>query len=160
MEQYQFAGWWRRFGAYFLDAIVTIVVIGLIAVAITVIAGALGAFGHGPSASGGADSGSPALVMLLTLGGVFAALIFAIWYFPGAWARGGQTLGQQWLGIMVVRPDGRPVGFGRALLRYYIGMGILDNIVFGVPLGYLWAAFDARKQAWHDKIADTIVVRV
>ena len=26
-------------------------------------------------------------------------------------------------------------------------------------LGFIWIAFDAEKQAWHDKIAGTIVVR-
>jgi uncharacterized RDD family membrane protein YckC len=26
-------------------------------------------------------------------------------------------------------------------------------------LGFLWAAFDARKQGWHDKLAGTVVVR-
>jgi uncharacterized RDD family membrane protein YckC len=26
-------------------------------------------------------------------------------------------------------------------------------------LGYLWAGFDPRKQAWHDKMAKTVVVR-
>jgi hypothetical protein len=26
-------------------------------------------------------------------------------------------------------------------------------------LGYLWVVFDARKQSWHGKLADTVVVR-
>jgi uncharacterized RDD family membrane protein YckC len=26
-------------------------------------------------------------------------------------------------------------------------------------LGLLWVAFDRRKQGWHDKIANTVVVR-
>ena len=26
-------------------------------------------------------------------------------------------------------------------------------------LGYLWVAFDDRKQTWHDKIAGTVVLR-
>ena len=26
-------------------------------------------------------------------------------------------------------------------------------------VGYLWVAFDGRKQGWHDKIASTVVVR-
>jgi uncharacterized RDD family membrane protein YckC len=27
-------------------------------------------------------------------------------------------------------------------------------------LGFIWIAFDGAKQAWHDKIAGTVVVRV
>jgi uncharacterized RDD family membrane protein YckC len=27
-------------------------------------------------------------------------------------------------------------------------------------LGFIWIAFDDGKQAWHDKIAGTVVVRV
>jgi uncharacterized RDD family membrane protein YckC len=26
-------------------------------------------------------------------------------------------------------------------------------------LGFLWIAFDKRKQAWHDKLAGTVVIR-
>jgi uncharacterized RDD family membrane protein YckC len=29
-----------------------------------------------------------------------------------------------------------------------------------IGLGFFWIAFDAGKQAWHDKIAGTVVVRV
>jgi uncharacterized RDD family membrane protein YckC len=27
-----------------------------------------------------------------------------------------------------------------------------------MPLGFIWAAFDKKKQAWHDKIAGTVVI--
>ncbi len=34
-------------------------------------------------------------------------------------------------------------------------------IISAIPLllGFIWAAFDARKQGWHDKIASTVVIR-
>ena len=35
---------------------------------------------------------------------------------------------------------------------------ILSAIPLG--LGFLWVAFDAKKQAWHDKLAGTVVVKV
>jgi uncharacterized RDD family membrane protein YckC len=31
--------------------------------------------------------------------------------------------------------------------------------IFPACLGFLWIAFDRRKQGWHDKIAGTVVVR-
>lgn len=37
-------------------------------------------------------------------------------------------------------------------LGYYVSM-------LGLGLGFIWVAFDPRKQAWHDKMANTVVVR-
>ncbi len=44
---------------------------------------------------------------------------------------------------------------GQLVLRY------LGYYVSAIPfgLGFLWVAFDPRKQGWHDKIARTVVVR-
>jgi uncharacterized RDD family membrane protein YckC len=36
--------------------------------------------------------------------------------------------------------------------------GFLSLIAAG--LGFIWVAFDDEKQAWHDKIAGTTIVRV
>jgi uncharacterized RDD family membrane protein YckC len=37
-------------------------------------------------------------------------------------------------------------------LRGTVGYWI-SGLVFG--LGFIWAAFDGRKEAWHDKLFDT-----
>lgn len=44
---------------------------------------------------------------------------------------------------------------GRLFIRY------LGYYVSTLPLllGFLWVAFDSRKQGWHDKMAGTVVVR-
>ena len=47
--------------------------------------------------------------------------------------------------------DPRP---GQSVIRY-LGY-FVSTIVFG--LGFLWIAFDPRKQGWHDKFAGTVVV--
>ena len=44
---------------------------------------------------------------------------------------------------------------GRAFLRN-VGFGI-SALVLGI--GLLWVAFDPNKQGWHDKMADTYVVK-
>ena len=31
--------------------------------------------------------------------------------------------------------------------------------MFGLFIGFLWIACDPRKQGWHDKMANTVVVR-
>ena len=67
-----------------------------------------------------------------------------------------QTLGRRLAGIKVVDESGEGISFWRGVLREVVGKPISD-VVF--PLGYLWVAFDAGKQGWHDKIATTYVVR-
>lgn len=56
--------------------------------------------------------------------------------------------------IVDARTGGRPTN-AQLIGRYFA------YIVSALPLGlgFLWAAFDARKQAWHDKLAGTVVVR-
>jgi uncharacterized RDD family membrane protein YckC len=68
----------------------------------------------------------------------------------------GQTPGKHLMGIKVVGPQPGPIGYGRAFIRY-LGR-ILDSIICGLPIGYLWIFFDDQRRAWHDMVADTRVV--
>ena len=77
-------------------------------------------------------------------------------YFGILWGTYGKTIGMSIFDIKVVRTDGEPVGFFRSGLRGTVGYWI-SGLIFGI--GYIWAAFDIRRQAWHDKIFDTIVVK-
>ena len=67
----------------------------------------------------------------------------------------GQTLGMMAMGIRCIRPDGSPVGIPRALLRWIVAQ--ISGLV--IALGYLWMLWDERNQTWHDKAADSVVVR-
>ncbi|MCC7571379.1 RDD family protein [Candidatus Micrarchaeota archaeon] len=70
----------------------------------------------------------------------------------------GWTVGKYLLGIRVVSEKTmRPSGIiNNWIMRSLIGKCILDTLVLGI--GWIWPAFDSKKQAWHDKIAGTIVV--
>ena len=68
----------------------------------------------------------------------------------------GATPGKMLLGMQVVDGQGNVPGLGRAALRETIGKFVSSVVFF---LGYLWIAWDERKQGWHDKLADTYVVR-
>jgi uncharacterized RDD family membrane protein YckC/ribosomal protein L40E len=68
----------------------------------------------------------------------------------------GQTPGKMLLGIAVINERGEVPGIGRALVREVPGR-LLSEVSLG--LGYVWAAWDDKKQAWHDKLARTYVVR-
>ena len=56
--------------------------------------------------------------------------------------------------VVDARTGGR-LSLGQSVLRYF-GY-FVSTIPFG--LGLLWVAFDPKKQAWHDKIAGTVVIR-
>ena len=82
--------------------------------------------------------------------------IVDVLYFIGLWAWRGQTLGQVAFDIQVVGTDGRPSDLRIAVLRY-LGYW-LCALTLGI--GFLFIAFNDRKQGLHDWIADTYVVRV
>ena len=74
----------------------------------------------------------------------------------------GATLGKMALGLKVVREDLKEVSYGTAVIREFLVKTLLYFILFFLLftslLGYLWAIWDKRKQAWHDKIAKTLVI--
>jgi uncharacterized RDD family membrane protein YckC len=75
-------------------------------------------------------------------------------YFVVFWSLTGRTIGKWFMGLKVVRSDGRPPTIGRSFIRF-IGYG-LSAVAFW--LGYLWVVIDDDRQAWHDHMAKTWVV--
>jgi uncharacterized RDD family membrane protein YckC len=65
------------------------------------------------------------------------------------------TLGKRAVGVKVINEQGSRVSFITATIRY------IGKIVSGAILliGYIMAAFTAKKQALHDMIATTYVVK-
>ena len=69
--------------------------------------------------------------------------------------RRGSTIGLGLVGARIVRENGDVSGFYHTAVR---GMAaVLSMIPLG--LGFWWAFWDPGRQTWHDKIADTFVVR-
>lgn len=83
-------------------------------------------------------------------------LVVATVYFTACWATTGQTLGKLSLGIKVIRTDSSPVDL-RFALRRFLGC-ILCTAALGI--GFIVVAFDSHKQGWHDRLADTYVVKL
>jgi uncharacterized RDD family membrane protein YckC len=72
------------------------------------------------------------------------------------WRHRQATPGKMMLALHVVDADsGGPLSLGQGVGRYFA------YFVSTIPfcLGFLWVAFDKRKQGWHDKLAHTVVVR-
>src|SRR5258708_1428008 len=68
----------------------------------------------------------------------------------------GQSWGRRVAGLKVVNAEGAPIGFWRALGRSLFAIYISAPRFY---LGFLWVIWDAKKQAWHDKVFRTLVVR-
>jgi uncharacterized RDD family membrane protein YckC len=81
-------------------------------------------------------------------------LILSLLYYVVAWSKSGQTIAKSVLGIKVVGSDGQPLSVGKALLRY---LGYIISALL-LSLGFLWVAFDKKRQGWHDKIASSYAV--
>ena len=154
MTTYQFAGFWRRFVAYTIDGFIVSIVFLVLAVisAIAFFAGAVsGENTAWITALADPDRlGSIGIVIM----GLYTLLFIAYFtYFQGL---SGRTPGKRLLGLQVVSVDGRPISFGTAFLRS-VGY-LVSSLLFTIPLGFIWAAFDKKKQGWHDKIAGTVVI--
>jgi len=73
------------------------------------------------------------------------------------WHRFGATPGKHMMQLRVIDANtGDKPGWGKSTLRY------LAYIISLLPLGlgFLWIAWDRRKQGFHDKIARTLVIYV
>jgi uncharacterized RDD family membrane protein YckC len=132
-----YGGFWTRTGALLIDLILT----------------ALWAL---PFRAGWrAIAPDPAVVGALRASGL--VVLGVTWaYFVVTTATTGGTLGKHAVGLRVTG-----LGFGRpdwptVLFREVVGRVI---VAASLGIGYLWATFDPAKQGWHDKIADTLVLK-
>jgi len=150
-ERHHFAGFWSRAAARIIDLLIIIAAFNLI-----YLADRLGA-DAGLWTGMGLDEGDPAgagFSLANVLRGLFF-LTFPVFYYVYLHGTYGQTFGKMALKIKVVNEDGTPLDYRKAFLRW-LGYFLCDLTFY---IGYLWAAFDPRKQGLHDKVCKTVVVR-
>jgi uncharacterized RDD family membrane protein YckC len=100
------------------------------------------------------------VLLIITIIGILFLIPLWVAYMPYMWWKRGATFGQKALGLRVVRAiDGGPIDGQTAFVR---GLVMLAENSFSPigTIGFIWAAFDSRKQAWHDLAAGTVVIRV
>jgi len=141
-------GFWIRCAASMIDGVV-IWVIDCILLLIGLVA-----FGLGPSGLQSLEEGMNDLRLVLSY--YVCGVVINIFYYSYFHGSTGQTPGKMVCKLRVVRVTGEPLGYSKAFLRW------LCYMVSAIPLflGYVWVAWDTHKQAWHDKIAGTCVIRL
>jgi uncharacterized RDD family membrane protein YckC len=131
----EYAGWWNRFGGTLVDGLVIGLPYGLL-------------LGIGSAMRNAAGA------TLAVLGILYAvAMVLYQIYREGTT---GQTIGKGAVNIRLVREaDGQPLGFGMAFVRRIAHF--LDSVACYV--GWLWPAWDAKKQTFADKVCNTVVIK-
>ncbi len=135
------AGFWIRALAKLIDGIILNIIIGVIvAICIMMLIGGI--------VLGNLE---PIIKLVRTIALPLTALQ-AI-YMTLLVGKFGATPGKMALRLVILRADGSPVSYGRALGRFFAEF--LSSILC---IGYIMAAFDADKRALHDRICGTLVV--
>lgn len=137
-DDLEYVGFWPRFGASLIDSILIGIIIWPILTAF---------YGESYWTSESLVMGPMDFLLSYVLPAV-AVVVF--------WTQKQATPGKMAVAAKIVDArTGRAPGTGQLIGRY------LAYYVSLIPLGlgFLWVAFDGRKQGWHDKLAGTVVVR-
>lgn len=141
VKDWQYAGFWIRFGAYIIDMIilyaaffVLMLVLGSLVVS---------------------QAMSPGNLINYQFGFQIGFTVLGLLYFSLLESSSYQgTLGKYAVGIKVCDAQQQQISFPNALGRY-LGR-ILSTII--LLIGYIMIGFDQYKQGLHDKLADTYVI--
>lgn len=136
-----YAGFWLRFGAWFIDYIILGIVNMVIYLPMTI----MGAFSFDQPA------------VFVTFQVVATVLNFGLPAAYEIWFVGkyGATPGKMACKIKVVTAEGAKISYGRSVGRHFAKY--ISGLILGI--GYIMAGFDDQKRALHDRICDTRVVK-
>ncbi len=138
-EDMAYVGFWARVGASIIDIILVWAIIGPL---LTLYYG---------TAYWQASEGLVAGWVDVLLSWVFPAVATLLFWFAKDATPGKMAIGA----VIVDARTGEKPSSGQYVLRY---VGYLISSVV-LALGIIWVAFDRRKQGWHDKMAQTVVVK-
>ncbi|MFN8588228.1 MAG: RDD family protein [Candidatus Eisenbacteria bacterium] len=135
-----YGGFWRRFVALWVDALVLFFPQAVMRVALGL-----------PALSYDDEWGDPTVLTAECLG-----VAMTIVYAAALESSLGQgSLGQQVLGLRVTDLQGRRIGFARALARQFAKL--LSMLLCG--FGYVLQLWNGRRQTLHDMICGVVVLR-
>ncbi|MGD8654795.1 MAG: RDD family protein [Desulfobacterales bacterium] len=137
----EYAGFWLRFGAWFIDYIILGIGSMIIYLPLTI----MGAF----------SLENPAVFVsfqiVATIFNFALPAAYEIW-FVGKYAA---TPGKMACKIKVVTADAEKISYARSVGRHFAKY--ISGLILGI--GYIMAGFDDQKRALHDRICDTRVIK-
>jgi uncharacterized RDD family membrane protein YckC len=144
----EYAGFWLRFCAAFIDGIIIGIPFFILGFAVQAMY---------PSTPGprGIPTQNPAAMGISMALNLLQIVVSWIYYAYQESSPKQATLGKQAVGIKVTDLDGQQIGFGQATGRYFAKILSFCTIY----IGFIMAAFTEKKQALHDMIAGTLVVK-
>jgi uncharacterized RDD family membrane protein YckC len=137
MDEYNYAGFWIRVAAALIDTVLLSIVIGI---PLTLIYGS--------------EYWTSEELVMGFWDAVFyiVPVVITVWF----WVKYLGTPGKMLLRLRVIDSNtGQAISTAKGVGRY------LGYYVSAIPLllGFVWVAFDKRKQGFHDKLAGTLVIR-
>lgn len=148
-----YAGFWIRFGAWFIDSMVVGFALALPLAIFFPRQGFLSTSTCTQFVSGMCVSSETSYVLAAS---TLPDFLVTGLYFVLAWWLLGGTVGQRLLSLRVVdQTTGGPISFRQSIGRFF-GY-LLSFWVF--CLGLVSVGLDTHKQGWHDKLAHTYVLR-
>ena len=145
---YNYASFWRRFGAAMID--------GLLVGAVNNVLQSVSGVGKELQEAIVEDSSDISNIIgiagpIWALGVGIQIAYFA--YFESSAKQA--TFGKQALGLIVTDMNGERITFGKAVIRYFAKF--LSALI--LMIGYIMQPFTEKKQALHDMIAGTLVFK-
>jgi uncharacterized RDD family membrane protein YckC len=163
---------WRRYAAIGYDTVVVLAIWMVVGFAV------LWVFGIEGNVNAD-DDGMPYLSPVYSYT-VFLTMILSAWlFFAWFWTHSGQTIGMQAWKIKIQNQDGSNVNYLQSLKRFAFAflslipagivaywlirmdlsaLGIL--IFIALDFGHWWALFNTDRKSLHDRISESVVVRV
>jgi uncharacterized RDD family membrane protein YckC len=147
-----YGGFWIRFVARVIDAIILGVINAIVRIPFMLMFGAGMGLGLGRGSGGGLFFG-PAMAGVVGMS-LLIGLAIGVAYDVYFLSAHGATPGKMALGLRVIRADGSQIPPMLALARHFAEW--ISGII--LLIGYIMAAFDPEKRALHDRICDTRVI--
>lgn len=141
-----YAGFWLRFVAYVIDAIIMWIPNQVVRFALQ----------FAMMEPLRARSSNPVDLLPIAMFGLTVQICVDWLYFALMESSASQaTLGKWAVGIIVTDMEGQRISFGRATGRYF--GKILSSLI--LCIGFMMAGWTQKKQALHDELANTLVIR-
>lgn len=146
-QEPKYVGFWARFAANFLDGILISIFVSPASIYIGQLVSRDRFWGY----YGIRESGAKALAFYSVLFVLSQIILLVLWFVKRA------SVGKMAISAKIVDAKTGKAPTKKQLIGRYFAY-VLSTLPLG--LGFLWIAFDSKKQGWHDKLAGTAVIYV